>query len=501
MAALASLAGATTVSAAPYTVLECSSPFGAPDASPFDTSADHYLERNRCDSAGAFVGLTVTHSAAQTELDRQAGWSFSAPDGTYFTHADFKAYGNQQDAHVPQLYMRTQGVGDFLIGSPDPTPQFFDWNSQNNGGAGSQLVIQLKCRGVSAGNCGRGDLAYVGASDFRFVLEDAAAPSVLGLDGSLFAAPATYVKGLKGLALSASDRGSGLAGYSVAVNGQDASAGTFGQCLVSDGVPVALAPCPSSGLGAVALDTGQAPFQNGLNDLDVCVSDFAGSETCAKRQINVDRICPVNEDRAVTKLAGVGFNRKTPSFGKRVKLVGRAVGSEGKGRRSVRVCVTQSTGPNGQETLIGTPKTNGKGHFEVKLARGASRSFRIAAWQGDTAVSKRRTLLVKAKPKLALRPKGEIAEGHDVRFLVRLNPPITANHLPVRVESKALAGWVSVPGCTGQANGKGLYKCKLHFPEGSGGVRYRFRAFAGVGNDGYPFLRGHSRVLAKMVRH
>jgi hypothetical protein len=88
-------------------------------------------------------------------------------------------------------------------------------------------------------------------------------------------------------------------------------------------------------------------------------------------------------------------------------------------------------------------------------------------------------LQVKAKPRLAVRPKGKIREGKKTRLRVKLNRPVAPGQT-VEIQAQAPTGYVALPQCSGPVDGDGRLTCKGRLPEQPGEAAYsvRYRAVA-----------------------
>jgi hypothetical protein len=128
---------------------------------------------------------------------------------------------------------------------------------------------------------------------------------------------------------------------------------------------------------------------------------------------------------------------------------------------------------------------------------GPGRRLRIAYWPGPgSALQRFGRIRFRARPRLALRPRSAVGNGHRIRFRVRLPGPAAARRL-VRIEALAPRGWVPVT--EGRTGAGGRFHGSYRFHATTRSRTYRFRALVPK-QAGYPYAAGTSRVKRKRVR-
>lgn len=497
---------ATSARAASYRVIECTSNYsgvGAPDAQPFASGIGPALT-DACTPTSSFGGLIARgqNAGAPHAHNASNGWRFNSPAATQFLNAFALAYGNGESGVFPEIVsvnagstFQWPGTGSAMDGTPD----WVNWNGEG----GTAQAIEFRVRCVVSGGCGSSGNAYITAQQLGFTLSDGVGPSIGPVGGPLLDTRRSE-RGAVGVEIGGSDAGSGVYMAYVEAAGSRVGDAVHACEVTSDGLGRRLVPCPGSATQAVSVNTADSAFHTGLNRLRLCVADFAGQTACQDAAARIDNACP-DAGIAIAKLRrvrfrGGGTGRKATArtrFGRRVKLRGRAVDGAGNPVPRARICLAYRTvgHPYRAEEVIWT-NTGRSGRFRFKLRRGPSRDFRIAAWQGGAPLEKFRTLLVKAKPTLKI--KGAARPGDRIRLRVKLNRPRVAGKR-VRIQAKSNAGWVGVPGCSGRTSRKGRFGCRERVPEGTAGGVLKFRAVV-PREDGYPYLRGHSRVKSKRIR-
>ncbi|HET8861840.1 MAG TPA: hypothetical protein VFM94_01150 [Solirubrobacterales bacterium] len=404
---LVAISASSTAQAGNYVVAQCSPSVypGTPDAGFTSTSA-HYLAHADCTSGGP--GLQITHSLKTGETGTVQGaygaWVFTAPPGTFINGGS-----------VFSNLATDVGQHGYVAVSPDAGSgvAFSNTNDGQGHTAGippgnwRYLVARLECTQPNEnGRCvGGAGGAHTNVKQIRIQLADVVSPSV-HTGGSLLSGE--EVHGPQTLDVSASDEGAGLRSVQVLINGKSAGGEDLsGACNPLPGnLTSRLSPCPPSFMHTFTLDTAQPPFKEGMNGVQVCVSDYAQTGTansaCESHEVLVDNLCPgspVAGGKAITSgFAGNGTQERTLSFRQKALIRGRVMGDGGSPISGAQVCIQGRTDLDGRPFhLIGTTTTNENGGWSYKLNRGASRRIRVGYRYGANQVLSELTLHVKAR--------------------------------------------------------------------------------------------------------
>jgi hypothetical protein len=98
--------------------------------------------------------------------------------------------------------------------------------------------------------------------------------------------------------------------------------------------------------------------------------------------------------------------------------------------------------------------------------------------------------IVRARPRLVLRPRHPVHNGDRVRFEARLPGPSPARRW-VRIQVHTGPRWLDLR--QGRTGRRGIYRARYRFHATTGRRTYAFRA-AVPKQSGYPYEAGRSRV-------
>lgn len=165
----------------------------------------------------------------------------------------------------------------------------------------TMVVARLVCHtSGSCGNNGSSTKAFMELTDARFQVQDLSAPTV-NVSGELWnwGIDWAYHRGTAGITLQASDLGSGVADAWLEVNGLKVSF-PAPSCPGDQGsFSTRFTPCETSLGRSLAIDSARAPFQEGVNYLRVCASDYSdvpasANRTCSEtRGVVIDNQAPL----------------------------------------------------------------------------------------------------------------------------------------------------------------------------------------------------------------
>ena len=142
------------------------------------------------------------------------------------------------------------------------------------------VLTRLRCN-RTAGCINQSDAvkAYFEVLGLQITVDDRRGPVLTG-SGQLFesAAGGRWLAGSVGYSVRAGDAGSGIKALELRVNGYPAPV-VQPRCDGLSGVrALGFSPCPSTIERSARLDTTTAPFQEGANRVEACVSDFAAPD-------------------------------------------------------------------------------------------------------------------------------------------------------------------------------------------------------------------------------
>jgi hypothetical protein len=401
-----------TARAGSYVVAQCSPNVfpDTPDAS-FSTSTTHYTQRADCSPAAN--GLEINHHLSGSETGTVEGaygaWAWQAPAGTFITGGSTVSRLAAEDGQHGYLAVSTDsGEGVSYENQND------DQGHEAGIPAGSWrfLVARLQCTQPNEGNrcAGAANGAHTYIKQVRIQLTDVATPS-LSIGGSLLSG--AILRGPQTLEVGAADEGAGLQSVRVEVNGKQAAGDDLSPVCnpLPGNLTSRMVPCPPSLTKTYTLETAKAPFQEGVNSVTVCASDYAqtgsSNSRCESREVSVDNLCPgssVGGGQTITAgFAGNGGAERTIAFHRRALIRGRLKDSGGNPVASAEVCIQGHTDLSGRPFhLIGMTTTNENGGWSFKLSHGPSRAFRVAYRFGSFQTSTDLSLHMRARATLHL---------------------------------------------------------------------------------------------------
>ncbi len=474
-----------------YTAAQCHPGYVAGhDDARFGRSSSDFSGAASCGHGGG--GLRIAHSVSRTLSGRQGSWTFSAPIGTAIVRATIRAWGVADGGIVPEVLAGAPGSMR-SAGQAAGKPHRLSWS-----GLARNVAARLECR--RRPHCAPTAEAHMAINRVRLRISDPVKPAI-GLGGPFADDP--VVRGTQTLGALAGDSGSGVAGFSVEVNSHPAGSRALA-CALHGRIALRLSPCPSSAILNLAEDTATAPFAQGTNFVRVCARDYAARHdanvNCAVRRLRVDNECPLaGVAGGVTLTAGVrGVHRGfVASRRDHPRVAGRLLDGAGNPVAGAKVCVAAQALPRrAPERVLAIPTTGAEGHFVAPIPPGPARRLRVAYWPAARgALQKFARIRFRARPRLALRPHGELQNGDRLRFKAHLPGPDAERRL-VRIEALSHHHWVPVTG--GRTGSGGTYRGSYRFHATSGSRTYRFRALV-PHQSGYPYASGTSAVKRKRV--
>jgi hypothetical protein len=482
-----------------YDVAQCQPGKTARSAAVFEASSTHFREAKACAGQNS-NGLVIVHAAAQTRGGRYGQWTFRAPAGTLFAATKFSANIQRQDGVEATFIASASGVTPYEFG----VTQNGTWIAASSGPReAQQLILRLVCRRAPDQVCGRAESAHLWARYFRFTLNDTSAPSFV-LGGSLFVGGALH--GDQTVAISGGDAGGGVRRVQVNVNGLGAATDTV-PCALSGGLGTTLSPCPSDVQRTLTIDTAAAPFRDGTNLVQVCVSDFATSRTppntvCEERSVEVDNSCPESPVAGGTELgARFARNRKQTikiAAGKRALIRGHLTSASGRPVAGALVCAKTRVKRRGSGFQFSRAAiTDSSGQFAIRLPRGPSREVIIGYRVGAVEIDRRLRLLARPHPRLRVRPH-RLLNGQRITMRGRIPRPFPRHRIVViQGRNPGERRWITFEKARTDASGK--FRARYTFLRVTSGIaRFKIRALIPA-QSGYPYASGRSSARTVVV--
>ena len=487
---LTALLAAKPASAGTYTVTQCSSLNPSAGQASWVRSSPHYEQRSRCGTDG---GLQVFHDAAETGLLHYGAWTWRAPAGTVFTNVQANASLTYQAGHRGQLIAVRPSGEPVEFGA-----EHNDFRVHAINGEFVQFNSWLRCVAPGSGKpCGRAgdDSAHAYVRGVFLRTEDRAAPALAIGGGSLLADE--VVRGVRDLAFTATDQGSGIRRVYVEANGA-LLANDLRNCALAGGFATALSPCPGATAEAAVVPTANAAFATGPgNVVTACVEDLAldgaPNRTCERREVWVDNACPASAIGGGSALsADFGGGRLTgvAHSDERAIVRGTLAGPTGP-VAGATVCALTRTLLAGSPVVVAATATSGAdGGYALELPPGPSREVFVHYVAGDRVVARHGLELDSiARPSLTVRPRHGVRRGRRLHFDGALPGTSCADRV-VKVQARiGKRRWQVFR--TDRADASCRFTARYRLRATEGAQVYRFRALVPE-QDGYPYLRGHS---------
>lgn len=489
----AGLLAASSAEAGDYVVTQCSSIAPGPGQASWERSAAGYEQRSRCETG---EGLQVFHAAPESGLWDFGGWVWRAPAGTVFTSVQANASLTHQAGHRGQLIATTPAGEAVEFGD-----EHNDFRVHSVSGEFAQFHSWLRCVAPGPGRpCGRagGDSAHAYVRGVFLRTEDRAAPTLALTGGSLLDDP--VVRGVRGLAFSAADQGSGIRTVRVEANGQTLVTDVR-NCLVADGYATALSPCPATTVESAAVPTAAAAFATGPNVVAACVEDLAldgvANRACEQRSVWVDNACPSSSIDGGDALSA-GFDAGNTEALVRSDEAGVVRGSLAGAPAGASVCALTRVLVDGSPIIVAAVATTAPGGgYAIELPPGASREVFVHHVVGDSVVARHGlTLRASAHPTLEVEPRRARSRSR-LRFSGRLPGPACFDRV-VKVQARlGRRRWQVFR--TDRADEGCRFAARYRLRDTRSARAYRFRALVPQ-QAGYPFERGNSATVRVRVK-
>ena len=511
---LAALAAALAMSpaaasAGSYRVYSCVAPSGG--AAPVGDSAYGWQPSGRpgttslslANGCAAGQGIAAVLQSAQP-YGAGGQWTFLPPPNTSIGGFDLTWSGTAAAGGESTISRSDQ---------PDPTyerryGQDFGSDHVVEGNVDLTSLTAIVACSFAQPTCSNpnGPIASYRIAESTMTLRDATAPTAGSVGGDLIASP--QWRGAMGLALTATDSGSGVYRVIVTVDGHDALEQVVdangGRCADADSTNsdghefLWPAPCRTSVAPQMSIDTGGLPL--GVHAVSLALEDAAGNRTPLFGPVAKTIVAPPADRGAtngtpandVARFTGRRHRTVTTSFRhRRLRVRGRLVGPDGKPIAGALIDVSSQLHRAGARfRLIGHTRTSRRGGFSYKAPAGASRTLRFGyrSHVNDTANAATLDVLQRVRASATLRASRRfVGRGGSVTFRGRLR----GGYVPRRGKLVEL-----------QATDRGRWRTfALVRSSRSGAFHYRYR-FSGSGRfafrarvrfeRAYPYVLGYS---------
>lgn len=283
----------TEAAASRYGVHECTPGQGTVNDAQVEGTTTGYTANNTCGLAGG--DYLQMGSSGPVGPGQSKAWAFTAPAGTRINRATgtYLLQGSADNGgHKMFFFYRGVGQG---------SDQVLGWTGAGNGGGGfdtdllggavSRLGVGIVC--TAATTCPNRAGIYSRIGDLGFAMEDTVAPNAPSLSGPALGG---WIGGASQLDFSVSDSGAGVYLGSTSVNGAPVDLEAY--CVPErdgSGAVTVMKPCPSSGSGSSSIDPSNPAFQQGGNDVRVCVYEYGEADlqsACRSETVRVDTVAP-----------------------------------------------------------------------------------------------------------------------------------------------------------------------------------------------------------------
>jgi hypothetical protein len=418
------------------------------------------------------------------------------------------AGGALESITITAAFCAAPPAGGYVFTPGWPTPGcFWDVRSFRLAEDFNAFFIELIC----IGECHAGP--WVAAHYFATTVVDPVPPSLAGVDGTLLEAGVR--RGRQSIGLDAHDPGGGISNLFLSVNGLPAAQPKPQSCnvvhtenaSVAGTVAAQVTPCPTEASAHWTVDTGSYPFRDGANRVQVCASDFATlsdpNTTCtAVATVDVDNSCGESAvaggEVLSAQFSGSHDDTMTVGYGKAAEVQGRLTTDAGDPVRGATLCVKAQTIAADQHlTAVGSVVTDADGGYRYELAPGPNRQVVIGYRDDAKQVARDVRYYAHVRPTLKLTPP-LLRNGESVHLWGKLPGPWAGRRVVVlQASAPGSKRWITFRRAT--TDSQGGFRSDYRFSSTRHKTRYRFRAVV-PRQAGYPWIEGHSRPAAVLVR-
>jgi hypothetical protein len=475
-----------------YISHECASAYGGYSIAQFESNRPISVITRDCGWGG--VGLGAAFPAPSWSPNQTgAAWNVGAPQGTHFEHVSLLQRGASHPSEGWELEV-------FVFGPGGGTP--LGASKSGLGGwvglhsfPGTYTAVSARLTCVAAGGCNGSSQAGLYTRDYAFTMVDDAAPSV-NATGELL--NGQVQRGTGRIEVSASDVGAGLAGVSVSVNDQVVASENFG----CPGIGVSnMQPCSLSQHRSFELDTQGMPFHDGINELRVCVSDYATESVpnvrCTpSRNVRIDNSCPASRVAGGSELSAQFVRNDDDALTVRSRIpatiAGRLTDRGGAPVAGAALCIKEATlTPDQPIADAGVVRTDSAGRYRYTVAPGPNRTIEVGYRYNRHQLVRDVRYLARVIPTLKLS-RDKVSNGDRIRLFGRLPGPSNEDRIVVlqaRYPGKEQR-WKTFQ--KARTDERGRFTAPYRFLATFVTTTYGMRALVPKQN-GYPFLAGHSR--------
>lgn len=530
-----------------YDVYSCTQPDGA--AAPIDgwspfTNNALMVAENTCSQANGYMTAGMI-GYSEVPVGAEAGWTFNPPANTKIKEATIDWFHNNSDnqdtgdatafeyleapyrgsrpfascvhsegcccnsggyrGHVnPEAAVTVPGA------DLQPTEGFPEASITMLTGCGASLPGGFQCNGAA--------LKYAAVSLMSMAtvtLEANSPPTVSVVGGSLMSG--SEVEGTQTLALTGTDKGSGIYQAILEVDGKEVQATTIdnngGHCenvgQTTDGRPAFLyvVPCVLE-INDQYVSFNLAGIPDGPHTLSVVVTDAAGNRTTAfTRQVIVGRGACNGTCDDHAKLAASNpkqLKSVTTHYARSaMRLSGTLREPSGAPVRGAVLELLQEPAYTGAPVRpILTATTNGSGEWTVKAPKGPSRVL-IVAWRShalDPGYASQLEYHESVFAPITLTAPRRVGAGRGFAFRGALvGGYIPPERCTIQMEIYFLGRWRTIEALRTGPRGRFAYGYTFS-PEAGGRRSYLFRAVIQY-SRAYPFLAASSRPVRVAVRY
>lgn len=348
-------------------------------------------------------------------------------------------------------------------------------------------------------------------------------PQVSDISGAL--TTDSTLSGVESMTFSATDQGPGLAYVKVIVDGSAVQSQTIdtngGRCVSIPGRDAYTwayqVPCKTS-VGGRTYSVNTALIPDGSHHLQVVIEDAAGNKSIAlDRTVNVRNAtnallgAPQGSGTssagilqgspngiAASEIAQIRLGSRryiTRPFAKRaLRLTGRLVNAQGHPIGGANLEITQRMSGSNHAQIISRPRTWADGSFSVRVPAGPSRVISVGyrAFSNDPTYAAQASVResVQAGVQLGITPRRTSSNGTIV-LTGQVLGPVPAQGAIVDLLVHYRGQWE--PFRTPRTDSHGHFEVVYQFEGGTG--RFPFRATVPVGQAGFPFSSGYSKVV------
>ena len=288
---------AETATAGDYVVAQCHDANPAHQASTESADRGDYAMRDECTAAPDHALKVITNTGAPS--GHLGYWYWQAPPGTTIVSVKVDAKLRRADGHKARVYVADDaGRQISLVASGTDGATSFtteQWSAPAGSSGASRLYAALVCDNNGA-NCPVSSEAKTFVRNVEITLRDVSSPTVR-ISGD--AVTAGWKRGQIRATSHPADLGGGVASQVVVVNGLAVAPTHNFPCIGAGTENVSfLVPCPTTNVPPedLSFDTVSPPFRDGVNEMVVCVYDFARSGQpnygCDSQAIPVDNGAP-----------------------------------------------------------------------------------------------------------------------------------------------------------------------------------------------------------------